>query len=199
MKSHQRVLIVAALVAFALPANADTLYVAGPPPQAPGHPMRLGADHKASQVGDLLAVQFNFAVNTTSSDVTSTKKDYNIGLGAGTGNAAQSFLRFPTGLAGGTGTASAKTKNGTNTFASAMMATVTNVLPSGALAIEGDQQLIVNGNKQVLHVTGLVRTEDIDQTDSVLSSRIANVQANFVGDFQEKNKGLLRRVLDVLF
>ncbi|GAC1420804.1 MAG: hypothetical protein NVSMB5_13550 [Candidatus Velthaea sp.] len=195
----KRIVLAAILAAFALPANADTLYVAGPPPVSPGHPMHLGADHKASQVGDLVAVQFNFSVNSTSSDVTSTKKDYNIGLGAGTGNAAQSFLRFPTGLQGGTGTASVRTKNGTNTFVSAMMATVTNVLPSGALAIEGDQHLIINGQNQVLHVTGLVRTEDIDGMDSVLATRIANVQASFSGDFQEKNKGVVRRVLDFLF
>jgi flagellar L-ring protein precursor FlgH len=80
-----------------------------------------------------------------------------------------------------------------------MMATVTGVLPSGALVIAGDQELVVNGQDQTLHVRGVVRPEDIDGTDTVLSSRIANVEARFDGDFQEKNKGLIRRVLDVLF
>ena len=186
------------LVAPAI-ASADSLYVAGPPPAAPGHPLHLTSDHRAQQIGDLVAVQFNFAVNSTSTNVTTNTKNYNIGLGAGTGNAALSFLRFPTSLGGGTGSSSSAQKTGTNTFTSAMMATVTDVLPSGVMKIEGDQELIINGKNQDLHVVGYVRPEDIDQTDSVLSTRIANVQATFTGDFQEKNKGLLRRILDVLF
>lgn len=181
------------------PAQADTLYVAGPPPAAPGHPLRLGPDRKASQVGDLVAVQFNFAVTTTSTTVVSNKKDYQIGLGAGTGNLAQSLLRFPTGIQGGTGSDSAHTKNGNNTFNATMMAKVTDVLPSGALQVEGDQQLNINGQNQVLHVKGLVRPDDIDNTDTVLSTRMADVKAFFAGDFQEAHKGLLRKILDVLF
>jgi len=195
----KRFLLAAALVAFALPANADTLYVAGPPPAAPGHPIHLGADHKAGQVGDLIGVLFNFSVSNQSTDLTATKKDYNIALGAGQGNLAQSLLRFPSGLGGGTNSDTLRSRAQTNSFSSAMMALVTNVLPSGALAIEGDQDVIINGQHQTLHVRGLVRPEDIDNTDTVLSTRIANVQATFAGDFQEKNKGVLKRVLDFLF
>ena len=57
----------------------------------------------------------------------------------------------------------------------------------------------MNGQRQTLHITGLVRTEDIDSTDSVLSTRVANVQASFTGNFQEKHKGLLQKILDFLF
>ncbi len=160
--------------------------------------MRLGPDHRASQIGDLIAVKFNFSVTSQSSDVVNNTKGYNIGLGAGGGNAALGFLRFPTSLGGTTGLQSAHTKNGSNAFLAAMMAQVVGVLPSGALQIEGDQHLFINGNDQVLHVSGLVRPEDIDTTDTVLSSRIANVQATFNGNFQD-NKGLIRRILDVLF
>jgi len=191
--------LVAALVAASGVASADTLYVAAPPAQAPGHPLRLGPDHRASQVGDLLEIQFNFNVNTASSDVSQDGKGYNVNLGAGSGNLAQSILRFPTGIGGTTAAQSSKTRNGANSFVSAMMATVTNVLPSGALVVAGDQGLNINGQNQTLHVTGIVRPEDIDSTDTVLSTRIANVQAKFNGDFQEKNKGIIRRVLDFLF
>jgi flagellar L-ring protein precursor FlgH len=186
-------------LAPALPAAADTLYQAAPPPAAPGHPMHLGADHKAQQVGDLVQVVFNFAVNSTSSDVSSVNNSYNLGLGQGTGLANVSLLRLGAGLQGGRQTQSSKTQAGTNTFVSTMEAQVTDVLPSGALRIAGDQLLSVNGERQTLHITGLVRPEDIDGTDSVLSTRVANVQAAFSGNFQEKHKGLLQKVLDFLF
>ncbi len=195
----RRIAVLISLMLIPAGAFADTLYVAAPPPTAPGHPLRLTADHRASQIGDLVAVQFNFNVQSSSSDVSQNAKGYNLGLAPGTGNAALSFLRFPTSIGGQTGSQSARTKNGSNTFISSMMASVVNVLPSGVLEIQGDQQLIVNGENQTLRVTGYVRPEDIDATDNVLSSRIANANAVFVGNFQEKNKGIIRRILDVLF
>jgi flagellar L-ring protein FlgH len=196
----RRPLIALAFVAaLTAPAYADTLYQAAPPPAGPGHPLRLGSDHKAAQVGDLVQVIFNFAVNSTSSDVTSVNNSYNLGLGQGTGLANVSLLRFGMGLNGGRQTQSSKTQSGQNTFVSTMEAQVTDVLPSGALRIAGDQALIVNGQKQTLHVTGLVRPEDIDNTDSVLSTRVASVEAKFDGNFQEKHKGLIQKLLDFLF
>jgi len=151
------------------------------------------------QPGDLLQVVFNFAVNSTSSDVTSRNNNFNLGVGQGTGLANVSLLRFGAGLTTGRQTQSSRTQSGQNTFVSTMEAEVTEVLPSGALRIAGDQALLVNGQKQTLHITGVVRPEDIDNTDSVLSTRVANVTAKFDGNFQEKHKGLLQKILDFLF
>lgn len=180
-------------------ADADTLYQAGPPPSGPGHPLRLGLDHKAGQIGDLVQVLFNFSVNSTSSDVTSANNNYNLGIGQGSGLANVSLLRFGAGLQGGRSTQSSKTQAGQNTFVSSMEAQVTELLPSGALRIAGDQLLSVNGQVQTLHISGIVRPEDIDTSDSVLSTRVANVQATFSGNFQEKHKGLVQKILDWLF
>ena len=196
---RRSLLALAMIAALGAPAVADTLYQAAPPPAGPGHPLHLGADHKAAQVGDLLQVVFNFNVNSTSSDVTNVNNSYNLGLGQGTGLANVSLLRFGAGLNGGRQTQSSKTQSGQNTFVSTMEAQVTDVLPSGALRIAGDQALIVNGQRQTLHITGLVRPEDIDNTDSVLSTRVANVEAKFDGNFQEKHKGLIQKILDFIF
>jgi flagellar basal body L-ring protein FlgH len=59
--------------------------------------------------------------------------------------------------------------------------------------------MIVNGQNQTLHITGFVRPEDIDSSDTVLSSHVANVQASFDGNFQEKRVGLIRKILNWLF
>ncbi len=196
---HRSLLAVTLVAALYAPAAADTLYQAAPPPSGPGHPLRLGADHRAQQVGDLLQVVFNFAVNSTSSAQTSVNNNYQLGLGQGTGLANISLLRLGAGLNGQRQTQNSRTQTGQNTFVSTMEATVTDILPSGALRIAGDQMLSVNGQAQKLHITGLVRPEDIDNTDSVVSTRVADVQAVFSGDFQEKHKGLLQKILDFLF
>ncbi len=183
-------------------AQADTLYTAPPPAAAPGHPLRLGPDHRASQVGDLLHVQFNFSVQSFSSDVSSNTKQFNVGSSTGTSGSGPSilgFIRLPTSIGGQTGSQNSKTENGQTTFTSDMEATVVGILPSGALEVAGDQRMIVNGQDQTLHVTGVVRPEDVDSSDTVLGSRMADVQGSFSGNFQQKNVGLIRRILNWLF
>ncbi len=195
----KRTLIVLTIALMPLAAFADTLYQPAPPPAGPGHPLRLGPDHRAQQIGDLVFVVYNFSVSSASSDVTQDARNANLNFAGGTGNLSLGFLRIPTGIGGQSTAQSNRTRNGQNSFVSAMMATVTGVLPSGVMQIQGDQQVVLNGQKQDLHVVGYCRPEDIDNTDQVLSSRLANVQATFSGDFQQKNEGLIRRVLDFLF
>ncbi len=198
----KQLVIAIALCLVPASALADTLYVAPPPAVAPGHPLRLGPDHRASQMGDLIHVQFNFAVQSFSSDVSNNSKQFSVGTGGGSNGSGPSllgFIRLPSSVGAQTGTQSSKTENGQNTFTSDMEAMVIGVLPSGALEIAGDQRLIINGQNQTLHVTGYVRPEDIDPTDTVLSTRIANVQASFSGNFQEKNVGLIRKIIGWLF
>ncbi|MFN2448628.1 MAG: flagellar basal body L-ring protein FlgH [Candidatus Baltobacteraceae bacterium] len=185
------------------PAFGDTLYVAPPPSLSPGHPLRLGPDHRAGQAGDLLHVQFNFTVQSFSSDVSSSTKQLSAGSSSGTGGASGvsilGFIKVPLSVGGQSGSQSTHTENGQNSFVSDMEAVVVGVLPSGALEISGEQLMEVNGQKQNMHITGFVRPEDIDSSDTVLSSRIAGVQGEFSGNFQEKNVGLVRRILNWLF
>ena len=195
----KRAAIALALAFVPAAACADTLYVAQPPPSGPGHPLRLGPDHRAGQIGDLIHVQFNFSVNSASSDVTNNSKQFNVGSPGGSGNFALGFLRIPTSIGGQSGTQSSKTENGATSFLSDMEATVIGVMPSGALEITGDQIMNVNGQNQTLHVTGFVRPEDIDATDTVKSSLIADVHASFGGNFQQKDVGLIRKIIGWLF
>jgi flagellar L-ring protein precursor FlgH len=193
-------LIAAAILALAAPAAADTLYVAGPPPAAPGHPMHLGADHRATQIGDLVHIVFNFNGSANNSDTATTANTYTNTINGGTGLFNLPILRMTGGLGASSATNLAKTQTIVQTFTSSMTAVVTNVLPSGALQVAGDQKLTINGIPQALHVTGTIRQEDIDNTDSILSSNVANIDAKFSGiDTQERNKGILQKIIGFLF
>jgi flagellar L-ring protein precursor FlgH len=200
MKRSGSLAVLAALAALAAPARADSLYVAAPPPAAPGHPMRLGADHRATQIGDLVQIVFNFNGSANNSDTATTTNSYTAGATPATGLFNLPLLRLGYGLGANTGTSLSKTQAIVQTFTSSMTATVTGVLPSGALVIAGDQKLTINGIPQSLHVTGTIRQEDIDATDSILSSRVANIDAKFSGiDTQEHNKGILQKIVSFLF
>ena len=193
-------LVAAALVAFAVPANADTLYVAGPPPSSMGHPMRLGADHIAQQVGDLVQVIFNFNLNSTTSDLTNVNNSYSLNGGTGSGLFNLPLLRLGAGLTGSRSSSLNTGQSAANSFTASMEATVTQVLPSGALVIAGDQTMTVEGKPQKLRITGVIRREDISSADTVLSSNVANANANFDGPgFNAAHRGLLQKIVDFLF
>jgi flagellar L-ring protein precursor FlgH len=198
MKSFARLIFVLAVAALPAIAQADTLYQAAPPIAGPGHPLRLGADHRASQTGDLVYVEFDFSSQNSKTNNYSSSKDFALSQGVGTGNLGFSLLKNGASLGGSSTTQTQQAATGSNTLISTMMARVVDVLPSGTLQIVGDQALIVNGQKQTLEITGYIRAEDVDATDAVLSSRVADVQATLTGNDQ-KNKGLLSRILAFLF
>lgn len=193
-------LVAAALVAFAVPANADTLYVAGPPQSSMGHPMRLGADHTAQQVGDLVQVIFNFNLNSTTNDLTNVNNSYSLTGAGGSGLLNLPLLRLGAGISGSRASSLNTGQSAANSFSASMEATVTQVLPSGALVIAGDQTMTVEGKPQKLRITGVIRREDISNADTVLSSNVANANANFDGPgFNAAHKGLLQKITDFLF
>ncbi|HEX3468742.1 MAG TPA: flagellar basal body L-ring protein FlgH [Candidatus Elarobacter sp.] len=196
-----RLLLTAALAgALCAPAVADSLYVPGPPPSAPGHPMRLGADHRAQQIGDLVQVSFDFSVTSSSQNASNVNNSYAVSGGAGSGIFNLPLVRLTSGLSAGRQSSENRSDVGSNSFVTSMEAQVTAVLPSGALRIAGDQGLLIDGQKQTLHVTGIIRPEDIDNTDTVLSTQIADVHANFDGKYSDaKHPGILSKIVHWLF
>ena len=192
--------IVATLAALgSAPAYADSLYVAPPPPAAAGHPLRLGPDQKAYQAGDTVNVVFNFNVTQSSSATVAKAKSFNAGLAAGTGIAGIGFLRFPSSIGGQSALNTSNAAANSQSFSSAMSATVEQVLPSGNFVVSGVQRVIVNGQIQNMHVTGQIRPVDIDNTNSILSTQMANVELKFDGNYFDKKPGLLTRVLNWIF
>lgn len=198
MKNLVRFGALAALVALLgmQSALADTLYVAAPGPAAPGHPLSLGPDIKAHQPGDLVTIVFNFNVAQNSSSTMARSKSATAGLAAGTGIAGIGFLRFPSSIGGQSALNTSDVRANSQTFTSTMMGTVQEILPSGALVVSGTQRIIINGKAQNMKVTGTIRTADIDNTDSVLSTSMANVQLDFDGNWGEDKKGIIQRIID---
>lgn len=60
-------------------------------------------------------------------------------------------------------------------------ALVRQVLPNGNLFIEGHRVVLVNSEEQHFYISGVVRPIDIDQSNSVKSSLIADAEIEFTG------------------
>lgn len=69
----------------------------------------------------------------------------------------------------------------TEALTSTLTARVTDRLPNGNLIIQAVREIIVNNERQVMVVQGIVRPVDIDDSNSVLSTKIADLQIQYGG------------------
>ena len=102
----------------------------------------------------------------------------------------------------GTGKTDFKGKGDTNRegkLIASISAKVVEVMPNGNLMLEARKELTINNEKQILVLTGMIRPDDIDSNNTVLSSKIADAQIYYVGDgvIQDKQSpGWLVRIMD---
>ena len=78
-------------------------------------------------------------------------------------------------------------------------ATVTRVLPSGNLIIEGIKTVKVNRENSTLYVTGEIRARDVTAENTILSTQIANSRIELKGEgplWNNQRRGIVTRFLD---
>lgn len=78
---------------------------------------------------------------------------------------------------------------------------VTREMPNSDLFIEGTKVILINNEEYHLYVSGLVRRTDIEQDNSIASSRIADAEVEFTGRgdiADQQRKGFLGRALDTV-
>ncbi len=81
-------------------------------------------------------------------------------------------------------------------------AMVRKVLPNGSLFIEGHRAILVNNEENHFYISGVIRRIDIDQDNTVLSSRIADAQIEFTGRgnlTRGSEKGWFSSILDYIW
>lgn len=83
-----------------------------------------------------------------------------------------------------------------------LTARIAEVLPNGDLAVEGVRELDINGDRQIIVLTGVVRTADIGPGNVVPSTAIGQMRIRYFGRGLMKdnlNPGWLVRVLNKIF
>ena len=86
------------------------------------------------------------------------------------------------------------------TISSASSVLVIDRLPNGNLVIEGAREQVVSGETQYVIIRGIVRKDDIASDNTVMSSRIANAQIEFLnkGEIASTQKqGWISKLLNV--
>jgi flagellar L-ring protein precursor FlgH len=187
-----------ASVATAAPVFAQTQAQATAAPYSWASDLLL--DHRARRIGDLVTVQITESIAATGS------ADSNLG------KASQSDGKLPWPIPSRFSKAlqsSSDTKftgNGTTSRAASITAImsvrVTEQLPNGDLAIEGLREIVINGDRQFVTLSGIIRTSDIAAGNVISSAFIADLRIKYFGQgFMKDNlsPGWLMRFLNKIF
>jgi flagellar L-ring protein precursor FlgH len=138
----------------------------------------LFEDHRARLPGDTLVVNIVEKVSASQKSTSSIDKSGNLS-GAVSALPLISSNSFGRATVGGTSSNTFGGKGATessNDFSGTITVLVTGVLPNGHLMVQGEKQIGVNANVDVLRFSGQVDPRAIQPGNSVPSTQIANVR-----------------------
>ncbi len=169
-----------------------------------GSPMNsLFSDHRAMRVDDILTVHIVESAKAGSQSKTNTSKENKFGVEAGGGSGALGFL--PSFGASGGNNAAYDGKGGTSRegqLVATVTARVVKVMGNGNLIIDGSKVVEINDEKEIIKVSGTVRPEDVQKSNIIYSSSIADAQITYSGKgaaHDGQRPGLIARFLNWIF
>ncbi len=185
------ILAIALTLLLAAAAFADSLWTATS--------TSFLADGRTRTVGEIISVAVVESVSTSHAADHETKKSSNVTATAGTG-----LLQFLPAL--GVAAERDSEGSGASTMATSITdhisVTVTAIDAHGNLTVAGDRTMQLGSDTLKVHFAGHVRPQDIDQTNTVLSTSVADLCVTWTaqGPIAEKQKpGLVQQLLHWLW
>lgn len=151
-----------------------------------GYDMRLFEDHTAKRVGDILTVKLEENTKAKKKADLDTEKDNSISVTAPNIMGIDPSIIFGSDLSAtlaskhefeGEGQA-----NQSNSLSGDISVTVVDVFPNGNLRIRGEKRLTLNDGSEYIRLSGIVRTVDIDATNTISSNLVADATIMYTGD-----------------
>jgi flagellar L-ring protein FlgH len=152
----------------------------------------LFADFRAYRVGDLVTIRIDESSEAAGDSSTNLDRKSSESLGFGLTAALSKSLQNVNdsknidykAVLDWMGQSNFKGQGGTSRdtrVAGSIAVRVKKVLPNGDLFVEGTKVLLINDEEVHIYVSGSIRAEDIDSSNAVDSSRIADAQIEFSG------------------
>ena len=146
-------------------------------------------DTTALNIGDVLTITLRESTRASKNAETSITKDSEITLPEPT-ILGKSNLGIATSINQERYFEGEAEADQSNSLAGSITVTVTEVLPNGVLRVRGEKWLSLTNGDEYIRVTGLVRPEDIQPDNTVVSTRIADARIAYggTGDFDQANQ-----------
>ena len=168
----------------------------------------LSSDFRARDINDLVTVRVIESIVASGSADTSldkaNKADASLTNFFGLENKLPTWMD-PTNLvntASSTDFKGGGTTNRSGSLSAVVTARVVEVMPNGDLMLEGVREIDINGDRQIIVLTGVVRKADIMADNSVPSTRVGQLRIRYFGQGLIKDNlkpGWLIRVLNKIF
>ena len=173
------------------PAYAPVISSAGARPQAEdgslylsGYGLQLFGDRKAHRIGDVITVVLNERTVSQKTTNVSVLKESDTNFNAG--NVLGGVPSF-----GGIGLDTDVQQNRdfkgeadadqSNSLQGNISVTVADILPNGNLLVRGEKWMTLNRGDEFIRISGVVRLEDVNPDNTVLSNRLANARISYSG------------------
>jgi flagellar L-ring protein precursor FlgH len=156
-------------------------------------------DKRAQKMGDLVTIIVLEKANASHQASTSSDKDS--GVNAGPGLGLLDFIPLLRVNTNNNATAKGSTARGGRIEAQ-LTAKIVDITDAGNFLIRGEQKVIINDEAQIIVVSGIVRPEDIEKDNTVLSTYIADASIEYKGDGTvdaAQSTGILTKIFDWLF
>ena len=138
----------------------------------------LFTDIKAFKVGDIITVIIE--ENTTASSDAQTATNYKNETSGGAGTGTLSFIPL-WGLDSESKYKGDGQTDRQGSISGEMTAKIVEVLPNGNFKVEGKRLIRINGEHEMILVSGIVRARDIDAKNRVRSTHIADAEIVYDG------------------
>ena len=168
-----------------------------------GRAVRLFEDSKAFRIGDLLTISLSESTNASKSASTTTAKDDDVSIGAGTvfgitpthngDSILSNSLEAERAFSGSGDSAQSNSLSGQITVM------VVDILPNNNLVVRGEKIIGLNQGSEFLRISGIVRPQDVSSTNQVQSTKLANARIYYGGGgaiAEANTKGWLSRFFD---
>jgi flagellar L-ring protein precursor FlgH len=164
-----------------------------------GRTTNLFGDRKACAVGDTVTIIISESSSANRVGNAANTKTSSTSMNAGVGI----FSGITAASAGNADSFAAKGSiANTNTVTGRMTAQVTEVKPNGDLIVSGTQSIKQNGEEQKITISGIVRAEDIQSDNTILSTALGNAQIKIDGSGPiagKQRQGIISQILNFLF
>lgn len=144
----------------------------------------LFSDRTARQVGDILTVVLQEStISRKSSNVGISKdSDTNIGEASVLGRAVTAGgYNLSANLGARREFSGEADADQSNNLRGNISVTVVNVWPNGTLEIRGEKWMTLNRGDEYIRITGLVRPDDVQPNNQILSTHVANARITYAG------------------
>jgi len=168
----------------------------------------LGLDRRARSVNDLVTIRVVENIEGAGAADSALDKNSKAAAGVTQMFGAEKALPSsidPTNLVGASSGTQFKGSGATSrsgTLSATITARVMEVLPNGDLVLEGAREVEINGDRQMVVLTGVARPRDVSDQNIVLSPKIGQLRIRYFGRGLMKDNlkpGWLVRVLNKVF